>query len=69
MLQVFGVWFCTGFSRVKGSALPEQQCQTTSLTPAGVTHAKIVCSKNALDKNVHQLAQAMLTTLEGIVPQ
>lgn len=50
-------------ARVKDSVPHEQVCQAHSTTPTGTSHAKNVCSKGALDKNVHRLAQAMLTTL------
>ena len=56
-------------ARAKGSFPHEQVCQASSPTPTGIPHAKNVSSKKGLDKNVHQLAHAMLTTLEGIVPQ
>lgn len=61
--------FSCNSARVKDSIPHEHVCQASGPTPTGITHAKNACSEGALDKNVHQLAQAMLTTLEGVVPQ
>lgn len=59
-------------ARVKGSIPYEQTANTARPVdhlPLGLPMLKMYAAKSALDKNVHQLAHAMLTTLEGIVPQ
>lgn len=55
-------------AKVCGSIPFEHLCQSRpTLTES--SHAKNVCSEKSLNKNAHQLAHAMLTTLQGIVPQ
>lgn len=55
-------------AKVSGS-IPFEHPSQSRPTPTESSHAKNVYSEKSLNKNAHQLAHAMLTTLKGIVPQ
>lgn len=58
-----------GSDRVKVQFPMGMSARPCSPTSPGMNQSKNVCSNGTLDKNVQQLASAMLTALEGIVPQ